>query len=61
MTFPAAGSYDVTLTVTDDKGATRAVTRTLTVTAPPPNEPPTARLTVSLHRDDVCSGRPDEQ
>ncbi|CAN7326610.1 LamG-like jellyroll fold domain-containing protein [Knoellia sp. LjRoot47] len=47
VTFPAAGSYDVTLTVTDDKGATRAVTRTLTVTAPPPNEPPTARLTVS--------------
>jgi len=32
-TFPAAGSYDVTLTVTDDGGNTDAITRTLDVIA----------------------------
>jgi PKD repeat protein len=33
--YTAAGSYEVTLTVTDNVGATAAVTRTVTVTAPP--------------------------
>lgn len=33
--FAAAGSYTVTLTVTDDGGATDQVARTVTVTAPP--------------------------
>ncbi|HET7399535.1 MAG TPA: PKD domain-containing protein [Intrasporangium sp.] len=32
--YPAAGDYAVTLTVTDDQGATSTVTKTVTVTAP---------------------------
>lgn len=34
FTFPAYGTYSVTLTVTDDRGATAAVDRSITVTAP---------------------------
>ena len=34
-TYAAAGSYDVSLTVTDDDGATDTETRTITVSAPP--------------------------
>ncbi|MET0887154.1 MAG: PKD domain-containing protein [Mycetocola sp.] len=34
--FPAAGSYDVTLTVTDNGGLTDTETKTVTVTAAPP-------------------------
>ncbi|WP_341935626.1 PKD domain-containing protein [Microbacterium sp. LWO14-1.2] len=33
--FAAAGTYTVTLTVTDDRGVTHAATRAVTVTAPP--------------------------
>jgi PKD repeat protein len=44
-TYAAAGSYDATLTVTDDKGATGSATTTVAVTAPPPpNAPPAARF-----------------
>ncbi|HEX8495880.1 MAG TPA: PKD domain-containing protein [Actinomycetales bacterium] len=35
-TYAAAGTYAVTLVVTDDRGATASTTRQLTVTAPPP-------------------------
>jgi PKD repeat protein len=47
--FGSAGTYQVRLTVTDDRGGQGATTRQLTV-GDPPNAPPTADLTWS------CSG-----
>ncbi|GAB2484566.1 hypothetical protein GCM10027030_18510 [Luteococcus sediminum] len=38
-TYASSGSYQVTLTVTDDKGATKAITKTVQVTVPAPAEP----------------------
>jgi len=47
-TFAAAGSYDVTLKVTDDLGATDQETITVTVTSPAmSNTPPTAVISSS--------------
>ena len=49
-TYAAAGTYNVTLTVTDNGGGTNAVTHSTTVSAPPPpaqNQAPTAAFTPS--------------
>ena len=46
-TYGSAGSYPVKLTVTDDQGATNSLTKTVTVTAPPVNQPPTAAFTAT--------------
>ena len=46
-TYAASGSYDVTLTVTDDRGGIASVTKSVTVAA---NAAPTARFTSSTNR-----------
>jgi PKD repeat protein len=43
-TYPAGGTYEVTLTATDNAGATHALTHTVSVT-PPPNQAPVAAFT----------------
>ncbi|QDY88907.1 PKD domain-containing protein [Arthrobacter sp. UKPF54-2] len=47
--YAATGSYNVRLTVTDNSGSTASVTNTVTVTAPPPNKPPTAAFTSAVN------------
>src|SRR6185312_12341175 len=47
-TYTAGGTFTVTLTVTDNQGATGNVSHSVTVTAPPPpNQPPVAAFTSS--------------
>ena len=47
-TYAAGGSYEVTLTVTDNMGTIGTVKHTVTVTVPPPpNQPPVADFTPS--------------
>lgn len=48
-TYRTAGTYSVTLTATDDDGDAASVTRAVTVGGPPPvDEPPVARLVVTV-------------
>ncbi len=53
-TFASAGTYAVTLTVTDNNGATGTSTQNVTVTAAPANVAPTASFTSSC-TDLTCS------
>ena len=46
-TYAVAGTYPVTLTVTDGAGATGSTTRQVTVTAPVVNQPPVATFSVA--------------
>lgn len=45
--YAAAGTYNITLKVTDNSGNTETAARAVTVTAPPANVPPTASFTAS--------------
>jgi PKD repeat protein len=62
--YANAGTYHVTLTVSDGKGGTNAVTNDVVVTAPPVNHPPTAAFTdtptfLSVQFDGSTSSDPD--
>ncbi|MGY1664221.1 PKD domain-containing protein, partial [Geodermatophilus sp. SYSU D00705] len=46
-TYATTGTYPVTLTVTDDRGATATTQRQVSVLAPPPNQLPTAVFTTA--------------
>ncbi|MGZ4735392.1 MAG: PKD domain-containing protein [Acidimicrobiia bacterium] len=47
-TYAQAGTYQVTLTVTDDRGGVTSITQPVVVTDPPPNILPTASFTSNV-------------
>ncbi|MGV8858333.1 PKD domain-containing protein [Rhodoglobus sp.] len=47
-TYATAGTYQVVLTVTDNQGTTGTVTKPVTVTTNPANQPPVAAFTLDL-------------
>jgi PKD repeat protein len=51
-TYATAGSYHVTLTVTDDNGAASAAADSLVTVAATANQPPTASFTVQCNGED---------
>jgi PKD repeat protein len=55
-TYPTEGSYTVTLTVTDDGGATDVISRVIAVTAPP-QPPPQGTMHVDALSGSSASGR----
>jgi PKD repeat protein len=55
-TFAAAGTYDVTLTVTDAGGLTGSITQAVPVPTPGPNQAPSATITAPLGGQSVRQG-----
>ncbi|MBK6422697.1 MAG: PKD domain-containing protein [Gemmatimonadetes bacterium] len=54
-TFPSARTFALTLTVTDNNGATSSVTKTVTVTGGGTNQPPVASFTWSCTTAHACT------
>jgi len=53
--FADAGTYNVSLTVTDDDGATHATSQNVTVSAPPPPPPPQGTVSVGSLDGDAAA------
>ncbi len=54
-TFPSARTFALTLTVTDNQGATASTTQTIVVTSGGGNQPPVARMVVTCNASHTCT------